>query len=81
MSDGVILSQKILENPFSKMEKGRGIKLAEFLVEHGVDILYAKKHFEHKGPEYVFSNAEVDARITDLKTLNELMEMKKEFSQ
>jgi hypothetical protein len=46
-----------------------------------VDILYAKKHFEHKGPEYVFSNAKVDARITDLKTLNELMEMKKEFSQ
>ncbi|MDI6917994.1 MAG: cation diffusion facilitator family transporter, partial [Thermoplasmatales archaeon] len=45
ISDGVILSQKILENPFSKMEKGKGIRLAELLVEKGVDILYAKKHF------------------------------------
>ncbi|MEW6215195.1 MAG: cobalt transporter, partial [Nitrospirota bacterium] len=55
------------------MEKGKGIKLAEFLVEHGVDILYTKKHFEHKGPEYVFSNAEVEIQITDLKTLKDLI--------
>ncbi|MFZ6017723.1 MAG: iron-sulfur cluster assembly scaffold protein [Nitrospirota bacterium] len=59
ISDGKVISQEILENPFLEMEKGKGIKLAEFLVEHGVDILYTKKHFEHKGPEYVFSNAEV----------------------
>ncbi|MEW6215563.1 MAG: cation diffusion facilitator family transporter, partial [Nitrospirota bacterium] len=54
ISNGKVISQEILENPFLEMEKGKGIKLAEFLVEHGVDILYTKKHFEHKGPEYVF---------------------------
>ncbi|MDI6890270.1 MAG: hypothetical protein QMC83_04935 [Thermodesulfovibrionales bacterium] len=61
------------------MEKGKGIRLAELLVEKGVDILYAKKHFEGKGPEYVFSNSEVEVRITDLKTIKELVGFKKEF--
>ncbi len=61
------------------MEKGKGIRLAELLIEQGVDILYTKKHFEGKGPEYVFSNSEVEVRITDLKTIKELVEFKKEF--
>ncbi len=80
-SNGVIMSQEVLENPFLGIEKGKGIRLAELLIERGVDILYAKKHFEHKGPEYVFSNADLEVRIIDLKNLKDLIAFQKESSQ
>jgi predicted Fe-Mo cluster-binding NifX family protein len=55
------------------VEKGKGIRLAELLVEKGIDTLYLKEDFEGKGPEYVFSDAEVDVRKTNLQNLKELI--------
>jgi cation diffusion facilitator family transporter len=72
ISDKVILSKEIIENPFPGLEKGKGIRLAKFLVENGIDILYTKEIFEGKGPEYVFSDADVEVRKTDLQTLQDL---------
>jgi cation diffusion facilitator family transporter len=76
ISDGMVLSQEILENPFLNIEKGKGIRLAEFLVEKGIDILYTKEDFEGKGPGYVFSNADVEVRKIYLKTLKEMIVLK-----
>ncbi|MEJ2685531.1 MAG: NifB/NifX family molybdenum-iron cluster-binding protein, partial [Candidatus Sulfobium sp.] len=67
---------EIIENPFSDLEKGKGIKLAELIVEQGVDILYTKELFEGKGPEYVLSDAGVEVRPADMKTLRELMTLR-----
>jgi cation diffusion facilitator family transporter len=75
-SDGKVLTQEIIENPFSDLEKGKGIKLAELIVEQGVDILYTKELFEGKGPEYVLSDAGVEVRPADMKTLRELMALR-----
>ena len=80
IDEDAILSQQILDNPFLHTEKGKGIKLAEFLVEKGVNVLYVKKPFEGKGPEYVFSNYEVEVRITDKEMMSQLLEHVK-FSQ
>jgi cation diffusion facilitator family transporter len=77
-SNGKLLSQKIIENPFSSLEKGKGIKLAELMVEQQVDVLYTKELFGGKGPEYVLSDAGIEVRHTDLKTLRELMALKEE---
>jgi cation diffusion facilitator family transporter len=77
-SNGKLLSQEIIENPFSGLEKGKGIKLAELIVERGVDILYTRELFDGKGPEYVLSDAAVEVRPTDMKTLRELMELRQE---
>jgi cation diffusion facilitator family transporter len=73
ISDGNIFSWEILDNPFLHMEKGKGIRLAEYLVERKVDVLYLKKPFEGKGPEYVFSNSGVEVRITEKETIKQLM--------
>jgi cation diffusion facilitator family transporter len=73
INNGDIMAQQVLENPFLQMEKGKGIKLAEFLIEKGANVLYIKKPFEGKGPGYVFSNSEVEVRITDKETIKELM--------
>jgi cation diffusion facilitator family transporter len=75
--DGTVSTPEVLENPFLNLEKGKGIKLAELLVEHGIDILYSKEDFKGKGPEHVLSGAEVQVRKTELKTLDEMVESNK----
>jgi cation diffusion facilitator family transporter len=72
--DGTVSIPEVLENPYVSTEKGKGIKLAEFLVKKRVDIVYTKELFEGKGPEYVLSDAEVDVRKTEVKNLKDLME-------
>ena len=76
VSEGTVSTPEILENPYFNLEKGKGIKLAEFLVEKGADILYTKEDFKGKGPEHVLSGADVEVRKTDLKTLKEMIVLK-----
>ena len=53
-------------------EKGKGIKVSEWLLQNGVDTVYTRKTFDGKGPSYVFSNADVEVIITDNKTIDEI---------
>jgi len=71
--DGTVSTPEVLENPFLNLEKGKGIHLAELLVERGVDIIYTKDDFKGKGPELVFSGAEIEVRKTELKSLDEMV--------
>ena len=71
--DGAVLSQDIIENPFRSLEKRKGISLAAILTEKGVDILYTKKSFEGKGPEYVLADAGIEVRRADKESLTKLM--------
>ncbi|MFZ3121963.1 MAG: NifB/NifX family molybdenum-iron cluster-binding protein [Thermodesulfovibrionales bacterium] len=75
-SDSAVISEEMLKNPFLELERGRGIKLAELLVEKGIDILYTKEDFEGKGPAYVISDAEVEVRSTDIEKLEDLINRK-----
>jgi len=68
----VIQEEKILSNPHLKEEKGKGIKVSEWLLQNGVDTVYTRKAFDGKGPSYVFSNAEVDVIVTEAKTIEEI---------
>lgn len=72
---GKILEQKIIENPFLNQEKGKGIVLSEFLVEHGVDVVHIKAPFHGKGPEYVLADANVETALTNADRFDELMVM------
>ena len=67
--DGVLLSEAYETNPFAGEEKGKGIKVSEWLLEKGVDTVYTPKGFEGKGPGYVFSDAGVDVLLTGNKNL------------
>ncbi len=71
--DGEVLSQKIIENPFRSLEKRKGISLAVFLAEKGIDILYTEAPFEGKGPEYVLADAGIEVRKVDRDNLTNLM--------
>jgi predicted Fe-Mo cluster-binding NifX family protein len=70
--DQNIQEEKILRNPYREEEKGKGIKVSEWLLQNGVDKVFTRKAFDGKGPSYVFSNAEVEVTVTDAKTIEEI---------
>jgi len=72
--NGVILSEEYCKNPFAKEEKGKGIKVSEWLLEKGVDTVCSPKGFKGSGPGYVFSDAGVDIIVTDRRTLEDVLE-------
>lgn len=63
-SDGVLLSESYHRNPFADEEKGKGIKVSEWLLEKGIDTVCSPKGFKGRGPGYVFSDAGVEVRVT-----------------
>ena len=71
--DRTVKSQEIISNPFLSVERGKGIVVAEFLVDRDVDVLLLKKKFDGKGPEYVLSNSGVDVIITGAETMEEAL--------
>jgi cation diffusion facilitator family transporter len=68
----IVQEEKILRNPHLKEEKGKGIKVSEWLLQNGVDTVYTRKAFDGKGPSYVFSNADVDVIVTEAKTIEDI---------
>lgn len=67
-----VVEEKILPNPFLEAEKGKGIKVSEWLLENGADTVYTKKTFDGRGPSYVFSSSEVEVLLTDAETVEEV---------
>ncbi|MGO0122716.1 cation diffusion facilitator family transporter [Desulfothermobacter acidiphilus] len=57
--------QVVIPNPFAREEKGKGMKLAHFLVERGVDVVLSRESLEDKGPYYLFEAADVRCHVID----------------
>ena len=74
IKDKKAIEQKVIANPFTQADHGKGILAAEFLNKHLVDVVITKESFEGKGPYYVFSNAGVDNLITDQGTVEKALE-------
>ena len=74
IKDKKAIEQKVVANPFTQADHGKGILAAEFLNKHLVDVVITKESFEGKGPYYVFSNAAVDNLITDQGTVEKALE-------
>jgi predicted Fe-Mo cluster-binding NifX family protein len=71
LKDGHVKSKKILENPHRVVERGKGIRVAEWLIDEKIDKLILKEDIKHKGPEYVLSNAGIMVRLIVADTLEE----------
>jgi len=72
--DSTLLSEAYHHNPFAGEEKGKGIKVSEWLIQKGVDIVYSPKEFKGKGPGYVFSDAGIEVIIAGSGTLADIQE-------
>ncbi|MDY6880795.1 MAG: cation diffusion facilitator family transporter [Desulfatiglans sp.] len=73
-SDGSVLSDEYCLNSFAKEEKGKGIKVSEWLLKKGVDTVCSPKGFKGSGPGYVFSDAGVDIIVTEGRTLEDILQ-------
>ncbi|MCF8061996.1 MAG: cation diffusion facilitator family transporter [Deltaproteobacteria bacterium] len=62
LSDRSVESEEIEENPCTRMERGKGICVAEWLVGRNVDEILLKGEIKHRGPGYVFSDAGISTR-------------------
>ncbi|MBN2232377.1 MAG: cation diffusion facilitator family transporter [Deltaproteobacteria bacterium] len=51
-------------NPYAGEEKGRGIKVANWLLEQGLDIMVVRRDLAGKGPGFVLGNAGVEILVT-----------------
>jgi len=61
--DSAIEKKEIVENPHCLVETAKGIRVAEWLVRHGLEHVGMKEDISRKGPGYVFSNGGVKIHI------------------
>ena len=74
VKDNKAIEQNIIENPFTQVEHGKGILVAELLSKYSIDAVITKESFESKGPFYVFSNAAVENLQSEREKIEEALE-------
>jgi len=68
-----LIRQEILANPHKDLSKGKGLKVAQFLLGFKPDVVFSPEKLEGKGPGYAFAEAGVETVQTDVETLEELV--------
>ena len=66
-----VVRQEIVANPYRDVEKGRGIKIAEFLLTYKPDIVIARESLAGKGPGYALTDAGTETIQTEAQSLDE----------
>jgi len=69
----LLAKQEIVANPYKDLAKGKGLKVANFLLAYKPDVILSKESLAGKGPGYAFAEAGVETIQTEAKTLEELV--------
>lgn len=72
-TDGGVERLEVLSNPHRDIEKAKGIRVAEWLVNLKIDVIVLREDVQGKGPAYVFADAGVETRLTQASTLTEAL--------
>ena len=73
VEDGALLEQRVVANPYAGDPRGRGLKVAEWLLEQGVDVLFTADDIRGKGPGYALGDAGVEVMITEAESVDEAL--------
>ena len=65
VKDKRAIEYKLIKNPYTQVESGKGILVAEFLNKYFIDVIVTKEPFDGKGPFYVFATAAVENLLTE----------------
>ena len=68
-----LVKQEIVANPYKDLAKGKGLKVANFLLAYKPDVILSKESLAGKGPGYAFAEAGVETIQSEEKTLEELV--------
>lgn len=66
--------QEIVANPYLELTKGKGIKIAQFLLSYKPDIMAVGESLSGKGPGFAFAEAGVETVQTEARSLVELVD-------
>jgi len=72
-ADHEVLDLRFITNPFRNLEKGKGLRAAELLVDQKVDMVFTREPLAQKSPAYVLQNAYVDFDVTDAETVGAII--------
>jgi cation diffusion facilitator family transporter len=59
-----LVERRVTVNPFRDVQRGKGIRVAEWLVEQKVDVVLSREALQGKGPAYVMRDAGIELRST-----------------
>jgi cation diffusion facilitator family transporter len=62
-SDLMVTADTTLSNPFINAEKAKGIKVANWLLESGLDLMIVRQDLAGKGPGFVLGNADCEILV------------------
>ncbi len=68
-----LAKQEIIANPHKDLAKGKGLKIARFLLTYKPDVIFCRENLTDKGPGYAFAEAGVETFQTQARTLEELV--------
>lgn len=71
---GEVESREILANPVASIPKGKGVRVAEWLIERKTDQVRVREPLKGKGPGYALESAGVEVKLTEAADLTELVE-------
>ncbi len=73
-ADGDVIGRSVITNPFARDPKGRGIKVAHWLIGQKVDAVLTLDDIRNKGPGHALGDAGIDVIVTQVTTVEEAIE-------
>lgn len=69
-STRLVRKQELVSNPYSGLEKGKGIKVAQLLLTYKPDFVVCRESLSGKGPGYAFAEAGTQTVQTNARDLD-----------
>jgi len=66
--------QEVVANPHKDLPKGKGLKVAAFLLSHKPDVIMSREGLAGKGPGYAFAESGVETAKTEAQSIDQLIE-------
>jgi predicted Fe-Mo cluster-binding NifX family protein len=73
VDDGALMEQRIIANPHAGEPRGRGIKVAQWLLVQDIDVLVTADDVREKGPGYALGDAGVEVTITAAEAIDQAL--------
>ena len=68
--DQSLVERRVITNPYRTLERGKGIRVAEWLVGQKVDVVMSREVLHGRGPAYVFRDAGVELKVIETKDID-----------
>jgi cation diffusion facilitator family transporter len=73
VDDGALMEQRISTNPYADEPRGRGIKVAQWLLAQDIDVLVTADDVREKGPGYALGDAGVEVFVAVAETIDQAL--------